>query len=176
MGNHGWVGGCIETGVTSDVGVLLTYLVISGLSTSIAMCICRMGDFNITFQLHSRSFMSVPGTFSAIPMPIKIKNAVIYAGVILIGVYILIIFEVRQGPPLWCTYWWSTWCLRNYTGTSAFADVSYLMADVTAKFFCIKIYWTPAKCRYWQMLMNIVSQTLCSDAHASVCAWCDMIE
>ena len=26
-------------------------------------------------------------------------------------------------------------CLRNYTGTSAFADVSYLMANVEAKFF-----------------------------------------
>ena len=26
-------------------------------------------------------------------------------------------------------------CLRNYIGTSAFADVSYLMADVEAKFY-----------------------------------------
>ena len=31
-------------------------------------------------------------------------------------------------------------CLWNYTGTSAFADVSYLMADVAAIFFCIKMY------------------------------------
>ena len=35
-------------------------------------------------------------------------------------------------------------CLQNYTGTSAFADVSYLTADVEA-FFFIKMYWTPAK-------------------------------
>ena len=26
-------------------------------------------------------------------------------------------------------------CLRNYIGTSAFADVSYLIADVEAKFY-----------------------------------------
>ena len=26
-------------------------------------------------------------------------------------------------------------CLQNYIGTSAFADVSYLMADVEAKFY-----------------------------------------
>ena len=26
-------------------------------------------------------------------------------------------------------------CLRNYIGTSAFADVSYLMADVEATFY-----------------------------------------
>ena len=30
---------------------------------------------------------------------------------------------------------YSTQCLRNYIGTSAFADVSYLMADVEAKFY-----------------------------------------
>ena len=29
--------------------------------------------------------------------------------------------------------------------TSAFADVSYLMADVEVIFFCIKMYWTPAQ-------------------------------
>ena len=36
-------------------------------------------------------------------------------------------------------------CLQNYIGTSAFADASYSMADVEAKFFCIKIYLTPYK-------------------------------
>ena len=35
-------------------------------------------------------------------------------------------------------------CLQNYIGTSAFADVSYKMADVKAN-FSIKMYWTPAK-------------------------------
>ena len=44
-------------------------------------------------------------------------------------------------------------CLRNYISTLAFADVSYLVADVKANFFV----W---KCCYWPMLMNIVSQML----------------
>ena len=36
-------------------------------------------------------------------------------------------------------------CLLNYNGTSAFADVNSLTANVEAKFFCIEMYWTPAK-------------------------------
>ena len=36
-------------------------------------------------------------------------------------------------------------CLQNPIGTSAFANVSYLMVDVEAISFCIKKYWTQAK-------------------------------
>ena len=53
-------------------------------------------------------------------------------------------------------------CLRNYTSTSAFADDSYFMVDVEAKFLHKNVLNSEhqPKCCYWPMLMNIVSQTL----------------
>ena len=63
--------------------------------------------------------------------------------------------KYRKYVRLWTQKWhqisWLHWlavggqCLWNYISTSAFDDVSYLISDVEAKFFCIKIYWTPAK-------------------------------
>ena len=53
-------------------------------------------------------------------------------------------------------------CLRNYISTSAFANVSYLMADVEEKFFVQKCTELQPKYCDWLMLMmmNIVSQML----------------
>ena len=51
-------------------------------------------------------------------------------------------------------------CLWNWIGTSAFADVSYLMADVEAKFYVQKCTEHQPKCSYLSMLVNIVLQML----------------
>ena len=64
-------------------------------------------------------------------------------------------------------------CLRNYIGTSAFADViSYLMADVEAKYYVWKCTEHQPKYCYWQMLVNIVSQMLQVVA-IKFCTWRD---
>ena len=59
-------------------------------------------------------------------------------------------------------------CLWKYIGTWAFVDVSYLMADVEAKFFVYKCTEHQPKCCYWLMLTNIVSQMLIMACHLSV--------
>ena len=51
-------------------------------------------------------------------------------------------------------------CLQNYIGTSALADVSYLLADVEPNFFVYKCTEHQPKSCYWRMLMNIVSQMM----------------
>ena len=50
--------------------------------------------------------------------------------------------------------------LRHYIGTSAFADISYLMADVKTKIFVTKCTEHQPKFYHWPMLMNIISQML----------------
>ena len=51
-------------------------------------------------------------------------------------------------------------CLWSYIGTSAFADVCYLMADFEAKFYVSKCTEHQPKWCYWPMLVNIISQML----------------
>ena len=63
----------------------------------------------------------------------------------------------------WCSifaFLYKIQCLQNCISTSAFANISYLMADVEAIFFVYKCTEHQSKCCYWPMLMNIISQML----------------
>ena len=66
---------------------------------------------------------------------------------------------------------WSQ-CLRNYISKSAFANITYLTADVEANIFLYKKCTEhQPECCYWPMVMNKVWQMLWSVTHIGLVYW-----